>query len=511
MIGFIWTRQSNKYDKAVYSLESQLDACREAARKDGVAVTPDREYIVKFSGVDLRKIPELTQLRTALERNKSHRQIIYCYTQDRLIRGEEAEDIFYLLVEFRHFNAEVKFLKNPPDLTTIAGKIMALVAGHEAAGEIGKIKDRTLRGKLQRVKDGKVWNHGLEKFGYRRIKEEGRAVFEEEEKAILEDIIERVFNGESARSIARYLNSHNIATPYQRKGRLIKGKPTQGTWRANAITTILRDPALKGEGTAMRYGKDSPVMIPDAYPPLLSSERWDELQIKLSEIAAKTARARNGQIPLVFRGRVICSRCNRPMVAITKGYATAKGETRQARAYACKHQEAPPCRPWTQIATSYVEEEGWRAIVEHFSPDALESLAARVETAPREKPHLSRRRALEESRAKKTSQQQNLITRLADATEIAAQAILEKIDEIGREIKSLGDQIERVDLEIRNDQQRARQTQDSLRYLAQLARQLDRADFSEKRKFIEGYEITLLWNPENRSLTLDSQILNPLQ
>lgn len=512
MLGYIWTRQSNKYDKAVYSLESQLDACREAARKDGVEVGPDREYVVKFSGRDLRAIPELSQLRNTLERNKSERKRIYCYAQDRLIRGEEAEDIFYLLVEFRHFNAEVRFLKNPLDLSTIAGKITTLIAGHEAAGEIDKIKDRTMRGKLQRVKEGKVWNHGLEKFGYRRIKDEGRAVFDPEEKAILEDMIERVFAGESARSIARSLNEQKIATPYQRKGRLIKGKPTQNTWRANAITTILRDPALKGEGTAMRYASnDSRIVIPDAYPPLLSPERWDELQVKLSEIAAKTSRARNGQIPLIFRGRIICQRCGRPMVAITKGYSTAAGETRQARAYACKHQDAPPCRPWSQIATRYVEEVGWGAIVEYFSPEALEALAARVETAPRENPNLGRRKALEDARAKKQAQQQNLITRLADASEIAAPAILRSIDEIGREIQNLGEQIERVDIEIRTDLQRARQTQDSLRSLARFARQFEETDFQGKRNFVEECGITLLWNPENRTLTLDSSIFNSLQ
>ncbi len=522
MIGYIWTRQSNKYDKAVYSLESQLDACREAAKADGVPVTPDREYVVKFSGRDLRVIPELRHMRDALERNKSERKRIYCYAQDRLIRGEEAEDIFYLLVEFRHFNAEVKFLKNPLDLTTIAGKITTLIAGHEAAGEIGKIKDRTMRGKLQRVKEGKIWNHGNEKFGYRRIKEEGRAVFDEEEKAILEEMIERICSGESARSIARTLNKNGVATPDRRRGRLIKGKPTKGVWGHSTITTMLRDPALKGCGAAMRYQngkvrgsapKDGWILIPDAYPPLLSPERWDELQVKLSEIAGKTARARNAHIPLVFRGRVICERCGRPMNVISTPYSLATGETRQTRAYACKHQDKAgitPCRPRGQITTRYVEEEGWGALVEAFQPEALEALAARVELTPRESPHLGRRRALETNLAKKQSQQQNLITRLADASEIASSAILKAVDELGREIQNLGEQIRRVDMEIRLSQQQAERSQDALRGLARFARRLGEMEFEQKRKFVEDLGITLAWNPENRTLTLHSPILNSL-
>jgi len=39
MIGYIWTRESNIYDEEKYSIKSQIDVCREAARADGVNAT----------------------------------------------------------------------------------------------------------------------------------------------------------------------------------------------------------------------------------------------------------------------------------------------------------------------------------------------------------------------------------------------------------------------------------------------------------------------------------------
>src|SRR5262245_18838443 len=117
MIGYIWTRESNLFDKEKYSIKSQLDACREAAQADGVTIA--REFQVQFSGRDLWAIPELTELREIVQRESGPKRI-YCYSQDRLVRGEEGPEIFWLLFEFRRSATEVVILKNPVDLKSIA-------------------------------------------------------------------------------------------------------------------------------------------------------------------------------------------------------------------------------------------------------------------------------------------------------------------------------------------------------------------------------------------------------
>lgn len=520
MIGFIWARQSNKYDKAVYSLESQIDACRESARADGVPVTTDREYVVKFSGVDLWAIPELADLQRAIERTTGPKRV-YVYAQDRMVRGEEGPEIFWIFYELKRYGADLKIILDPIDLSDFSGQINTLFKGHKAAREPKDIGERTMRGKLKRIREGKVWNHGLEKFGYRRIKEQGIAVFDPEEKAILEDIIERVFAGESAYSIAAHLNAENIAPPWRRRGVQVKGKATKGIWRHGTIIGMLRDPAYKGSGAAMRY-KDGAkgnapasehIIIPHAYPALLTPDEWDELQVKLSEITAKKSRARNKVVPLVFRGRVICARCGLAMNTISRSYDVEGGERRQTRAYACRRRDDDGqllCRPWRQITTRYVEEAGWREIVEGFRPEMLEAAAARIAEIPREDPLAGRRATIEDARAKKETQQQNLITRLAEASETAARAILARIEEMTAEIQSLSDQISKINREISTAQQRARQTEGALRGLARFSSQLQEMDFADRRQFVEDWGIRLTWDAEERVLSLDCPILSAL-
>jgi hypothetical protein len=149
-----------------------------------------------------------------------------------LVRGEQAEDIFWIVVEFRWYQAEVRFHLNPLDLTTIAGKIQMLVAGHEASGEIQKIIDRTwTRGRLKRMKEGKIGNAGPQKYGYKRIKETGKAEIIEEQAVYVRkaaDLLEQDFG---AASIALKFTRWGIPSP--------KG----GGWSPNTIKNFFRDPA----------------------------------------------------------------------------------------------------------------------------------------------------------------------------------------------------------------------------------------------------------------------------
>jgi DNA invertase Pin-like site-specific DNA recombinase len=161
----------------------------------------------------------MNQLRSMLERNRHEKQIVYCYTQDRLIRGVDvaeggAIDIFYLIVEFRRFNAEVKFIRNPVDTKTLFGQVMLLFGGHKSSTEIDDIRDRTMRGKIRRIKEGKLPNYGIEKFGYKRNKEIGKAEINPEEWAILQRI-KRLYLDEryGAGEIAELFNAEGVPTP----------------------------------------------------------------------------------------------------------------------------------------------------------------------------------------------------------------------------------------------------------------------------------------------------------
>jgi DNA invertase Pin-like site-specific DNA recombinase len=379
MIGYIWTRESNQDDKEVYSLKSQIDACRQAAVADGVPVTAEREFRVQFSGRDLRDIPELRHLRSTLERNSHEKQRVYCYTQDRLLRGEEAEDIFYLLVEFRHFNAEVKFIRNPLDLTTIAGKIMTLIAGHEASGEIDKIRDRTMRGKLQRIKEGKLPNYGIEKFGYKRIKQTGKAEINPEEWAILQRI-KRLYmdEGYGAGEIAELFNAEGVPTPMKLK------RSQNSRWWHSTITKLLRDEAYKGTGFAMRWKsrkyntrncykrpREEWIEIPDAYPPLFTPEEWDRLQALID--ANNCNRERKSKTPGILRGLAFCNLCEGRLYPIWSGWTRADGSQARYLYYYCQwgaRKDGAHPGNYNRVRTEDLDAWAWDEFCEWIRRDA---------------------------------------------------------------------------------------------------------------------------------------------
>lgn len=165
--GYIWARESNEHDKEIYSIKEQLDACLEQARRDGVLVPPENIFRVQFSGVDLFKIPELKLLWQRIEAD-DRPKVIYCWVQDRMLRGKKRTDIFYVTTRCREANAKLFLVKKQIEATaaTIGQDIEVLVDGHKASTEIEDIIDRTwTRGRLKRMKEGKVSNAGPNKYG----------------------------------------------------------------------------------------------------------------------------------------------------------------------------------------------------------------------------------------------------------------------------------------------------------------------------------------------------------
>lgn len=524
MIGYIWTRESNQDDVEIYSLKSQLDACREAAAADGVPVTTEREFRVQFSGRDLRAIPEMRQLRTALERNSHETQRVYCYTQDRLIRGEEAEDIFYLLVEFRHFNAEVRFIKNHFDMKNIAGKIMALIAGHEASGEIDKIRDRTMRGKIQRAKEGKLPNYGLEKFGYRRVKETGKAEIVPAEWAILERI-KRLYLDEryGAGEIADLFNAEGVPTPM----RLKRGQNSR--WWHSTITKLLRDEAYTGTGFALRYKskgfktrnvalrpREEWIEIPDAYPPLFTLEEWARVQALIDENNCN--RERKSKTPGALRGLAICDLCGGRLYPNWAGWTRADGSQARYLYYFCQwnaRKDGAHPGNYNRVKTEDLDAWAWEkfshwlrgesfaADLRHFQSEGLaDKLGAEATEARR-------------ARASKERQVENLLAQARDAAGAVAKLLHAEIERVEAEREAIALRLREIERHLADEASRDNLISELLEIRDEIAGQLDDFEEQERREalqlfyvkvFVGGkgsanWRFTSLVVPDTRSLS----------
>jgi Recombinase/Recombinase zinc beta ribbon domain len=186
-------------------------------------------------------------------------------------------------------------------------------------------------------------NYGIDKFGYRRVKETGKAEIKLEEWAILHRIKRLYFEERrSASEVAEIFEREGVPTPMKSK----RGQNSR--WWPSTITTLLRDEAYKGMGVAFRYKsngyntrniikrpREEWIEIPDAYPPLFTPEEWTRLQGLIDENAATGGRRRDGKTPGALRGLVKCEFCKRKLYPKWTSWMRVGGSKTRYLYYSC--------------------------------------------------------------------------------------------------------------------------------------------------------------------------------
>jgi DNA invertase Pin-like site-specific DNA recombinase len=496
MIGVIFARESNRYDKTVYSLKSQVEACEGAAEAEGVEIA--EVFREQFSGRDLAKMPKLGELRRFLQSTPGRKKV-YCYAQDRLFRGRKGYHIFRVLSEFDEWETDVFFILDNVDTSSFHGQFQILFKGQKAATEVDDILDRTMRGKVKRIREGKIPGFGRNKYGYTRDKETGKATVNEAEAAVLRRICRALLAGESLNAIARQFNAEGVLSPFASKGEKASKVVKFAKWWPSAISRILRDPAYKGEGAALRgmvsNGRNAArprqgwIDLPaDCYPPILQPAEWERLQEILDK--NRGALTRNKKHPALLRGLVFCARCGRPCY-LTKN--THRGK--QNLYYRCasvtqrlNDRSIPKC-PGKQVAASWVEDEAWKGFVKKAAePATVKEALARSLKDNGASGVEDEIQALRAELARRDTQETNLARELRDATPAVARTIKTELERIESERAAL--LARETEISRRHalaEQQRERRTavEDEI---GRAVKKLSRATFEQKRGFLEALD-----------------------
>lgn len=484
-----WARESNVWDKNEYTLDAQMEANAANAARDGLTIA--HTFRERYSGVDLWIMPELTRLRSLIQSTPG-RKIVYVYAQDRLVRGEEGEDIFWLLVEFRRYQAEVRFHLNPVDMSSIAGKIQMLIAGNEASNEIQKIYDRTwTRGRLRRMKEGKIPNCGPQKYGYRRIKETGKAEIVEEQATHIRRAADLKEQGFGYFSIAEIFAQEGIPSPTGRR------------WSSTAIRNFFVDPAYKGVGYGWRWSKkggeirvrdeaDWIKLADDAYPAIIEPERWDRLNAQMQE--NKGIKARQGKVFYLLRGLVVCEcgaaayhvRCpnknspTNPRDPIYRHYQCSRKDVEK------KKSGAPRTCFEPRANAPELEAMVWSQVVEILrTPGKIKELIQSAQPAS-ERNFDEEIRLLQQAEAGKTKQIQNLAKRLRTASALIASHIESEMAMVETERRAIELQILRLQQEFANKKTQEQQTKSLSVIAAEIADKLDLLEAPMRREVLEA-------------------------
>ncbi len=492
LVGYIWARESNEHDKEIYSIKEQVEGCLEQARRDGVFVPPENIFRVQFSGVDLFKIPELKTLWQRIEANERPK-VIYCWVQDRMIRGKTRTDIFYISTRCREANTKLFLVKKQIELTaaTIGQDIEILVDGHKASTEIEDIIDRTWnRGRLKRMKEGKISNAGPQKYGYRRIRETGKAEIIEEQAVYIRKAADLLEQGFGYVTVARKFNEQGIPSPSGRR------------WSATAINHFFTDPAYKGEGYGWRYNKkkggplirrakkDWIKLADDAYPPIIEPERWDRINAQINK--NKGVKARQIKQFWLLRGLVVCD-CGAAAYPVRCGNKNSENPKDLIyRHYQCSRKDKE--RLAGQPRTCFVERANapeleaivWAKACEYVRNPELILERVRAGQPQTERDYGAEIAALERATAGKLTEIRRLAERLRTAPRVVADHIENEMVSAEAERQALESQITELRQKA-GDHARFEQGLTGLAELAaQIAGSLDELTDEEKRQVLEA-------------------------
>lgn len=309
----IYCRVSSAGQEDNSSLETQEDRCRTYAAEQGWNVT--NVFREVHTGSELFERPQLGRLRDTVRSQEC--DVVLAYALDRLSRSQA--HLGFLLSELDHLGVRLAFVTE--DLAdTPEGRLLQSVRGFVAEVERLKIRERSQRGVLARVKSGKPIPGQKAPYGYswRDVKRSGYVVNPDEEP-VVRRIYESILQGKTLRATAHMLTLDGVPTPTGRAQR----------WEVTTLHTILKNPVYTGRPVAYRTraervnGRPSIRLRPpsewvelgdDVAPAIVTKQEFVAIEAQLARNRATSSRHNaNPEATLLRCGIGQCGYCGYPL------------------------------------------------------------------------------------------------------------------------------------------------------------------------------------------------------
>lgn len=315
------------------SLDTQERACLELAAQRGWEVT--RCIRDAASGASLER-EGMQELREALNRGEA--DVVVAYAVDRLSRNQN--HIGVLFDEFERTGARLELVTERFEDTAV-GRFILAARAFIAEVEREKIVERTMRGKAERARNGRLPQAtGRGCYGYRYDVESGRRQIVEEQAVVVRRIFESFDMGDSLIGIVNALNDEGIPTLLGRQWapptvfHILRNETYTGrTFYRRTQVVKVRDPRT-GRTRRRVVARDPSewIEVPDATPQIIDDALFDRVQARLDDPERRRRAQRKYDYGL--SGHVRCRVCESAMV----------GQTQQRRYhyYRCRRAFAGP-------------------------------------------------------------------------------------------------------------------------------------------------------------------------
>lgn len=472
-------------EKEGTSLQTQLDACLKYCQNKGYDLA--YRFSETCSGLTLDR-PKLNELRELVRNDRF--DVLNIYDLDRLSRI--ATHGVIIRDELDKHNILLESVTEDIDRTPL-GEAITYLRGTFSQIEAEKIRERTMRGKAEFVKMGKLpIGTGKGLYGYswdKQIKK--RIPLEYEARVVEKAFLMRAKNIKSF-NIARTLNDLKIRTK------------TGGEWHPRTIHQMLTNPAYIGltyygrrrgsRKTKIVVQPESEwILLPDITPPIISRELFDRVQ-EIIKQDSEFHRARTKQ-DYLLRGHAVCGYCGSPLVGSFLNHSI--------RYYHCRGTYATATRQKIcnarYIRADYLENVTWDSIKKPLSqPDIVfSSISAQLESertisgASLDKEIQKLKRNL-----KNYDSQERRLIQMLRYKEITKDIVLDEMNKLKKDREVDEQQLENYILtkdRIANLENAELQLKD---YCQRLNKNLDNAAYQEKREVLEMLAIKVTAAPE---------------
>ena len=296
------------------SLDTQEAACAEHARREGWTVMAEvlRDTA---SGFTLER-PGIERVRALAASGQV--DVVLAHALDRLSRKQT--HVAILVEEMEQHDVTLRFVTEDFE-NTATGQLLRSVKAFAAEFEREKIAERTMRGKVERARSGRLpQGTGRGMYGYVYDPSTGkRTVVAEQAKVVLR-LFTEFATGCSIIGLCNALND--------------EGTPTfaGGQWSPATVFHLLQHEAYTGR-TLYRKTKVTPrkgsrprrveprdeadwIEVPGATPEVVPREMFDAVQLRLRD--PERLRSGRRKWDYLLSGRVRCRECGRAMVGQTQ-------------------------------------------------------------------------------------------------------------------------------------------------------------------------------------------------
>ena len=474
------------------SLDSQIEAMLAWASDNGYRVPKEYVFREEWSGAVLER-PQLDRVRELARQGNVQGVLVYSW--DRLSRNTTHQHVLrHLLCEKNGVDLISVTEPEGEDMMSRAGRqVMAIVA--EIEREL--IRERTMRGKRNRAKLGKLPTGGGGLYGYYYNKETGKREINEEEAQVVRMIFHwLVYERMSLGSICLRLIDMGIPAPKGGRrwstgtvGRLVRridytGRSFANTMKSVEPKTHVKPPSQRKQRKTARKRLPREQWIelaPDTTPPIISEELFEAAQEQLKRNRERAPRG--GKYRWLLGGHVRCE-CGQAMYSCpARGY-------RYYRCRATKRIYAPdnPCNS-RLVNADQLEPLVWNEVKKALLNPNL--IVAELERQTKEDQHTALEREIEnvKERLERLTREERRILKLYRYGEFDFELLDREMNDIARE-KAAWD-AERVRLEERLEAQRLLEVQREAieTYCRWASQNIEKFGFEEKRKAIEALQV----------------------